>query len=76
VAFFSYISDYYGRKPAMYYAYIVGAASMLLLGIATVGPWSYLLFLMLLWGGMSCFVSLSLTYVAEISSKSSFMICC
>jgi len=75
VAIFSKISDDHGRKPAMVYSYTVGAASLLLLGIATVGPWSYLLFLMMIWGGMSCFLAISLTYISEFSSKLTFIGC-
>jgi len=69
VAIFSYISDRYGRKKSIQYSYLIGSLALFLLGVATTGPLTYILFLMLVWAGMSCYMFLSLIYLSEISSK-------
>jgi len=69
VIFFSYISDRYGRKIAIQYSYLIGSIALFLLGVATTGPFTYILFLMLIWAGMSCYMFLSLIYLAEVSDE-------
>jgi len=67
--YFSYVSDKQGRKPAMLYSYVLGAVFLFFFIGFSSGPISYICLLMLTWGSMSCFIGVSLTYLAEIGNE-------
>ena len=66
--YYAYICDAKGRKTAMFWSYFLGAISLLLLGTVAVGPITYMLCIMLVWGNLNSFCGFSITYAAEISS--------
>ena len=69
VAYSSYLSDKSGRKVALTRTYLLGSIALFALGTIATGPFTYCLCLMFIWGSFSNFTVLSLTYIAEFSSK-------
>jgi len=67
--YYSYLSDAKGRRTAMKLCYLLGSVSYLFLGTLAIGPLTYMLGVMAVWGNFSSFTTLSITYSAEISSK-------
>lgn len=65
---FSYLSDKKGRKTSLMYSYTCGAIALFLLGTMAMGPFTYILFLMMVGASLNCFCTIALTYVAEITS--------
>jgi len=68
-AYYSSLSDSKGRKVALRTCYMLGSISLVLLGTIAVGPLTYMLCIMLVWGNFGSFCTLSITYASEISDE-------
>jgi len=67
--YFAYLSDKSGRKTSLFYQYLLGGISLLCLGMGSIGPVTYVMFLMLVRGMSSSYSSISLTYLAEVGNQ-------
>jgi len=67
--YYSYVSDAKGRKVALSLCYGLGAVALLFLGLFASGPWTYMLGIMLIWGNMSVYCTISITYASEVSDE-------
>ena len=72
--YFSFLSDWKGRKTSLLHAYVFGSIGLFMLGVGVMGPFTYILFLMLTWACLNSFCTISLTYINEISSNSIFIL--
>jgi MFS family permease len=67
--YFAYLSDKSGRRKSLMYSYLLGGVSLVCLGMGSIGPVTYIIFLMLVRGMSSSYSSISLTYLAEVGNQ-------